>query len=256
VSEEGTPVVEMRDVGLYYWRQTQKRTTLKDAFLNWRWGQRPKLLWALRHLDLTCYEGQTLGIVGPNGAGKSTLCLVLSNILTPDEGEIAVRGKVSTLVTLGSGFNPDLTGRSNIHLYAAFLGIPRREIDRNIEAIIEFSELGDFIDDPMRHYSSGMRARLGFSVATTLNPEILVLDEVFAVGDQRFRIKSQKRIQEMMSRSRLIVIVSHSTPFLREMCTNCLWMENGTVREYGEASVILDAYDRFMGAPRRLLDTE
>lgn len=246
----------MHDVGLFYRRQSMKQTTLKDTFLNWRWGKRPRLFWALRHVDLICHEGQTLGVVGPNGAGKSTLCLVISKILTPDEGEIAVRGKVSTLVTLGSGFNRDLSGRTNIHLYAAFLGISRREIDEKIDEIIEFSELGDFIDDPVRHYSSGMRARLGFSVATTLNPEILVLDEVFAVGDQRFRIKSQKRIEEMMGRSRLIVIVSHSTRFLREICTNCLWMENGTVRQYGEVSAVLDAYDGEMGLPRKLLDPE
>jgi ABC-type polysaccharide/polyol phosphate transport system ATPase subunit len=209
-----------------------------------------KTLWALRGLTATFHEGQTVGIVGRNGAGKSTLCLTLARILTPDEGSATIRGDVSALVTLGSGFNLDLTGRDNIVLYSSFLGIPRDVIQARIPEIIEFSELGDFIDEPIRHYSSGMRARLGFSVASMLEPEILILDEVFAVGDRQFRLKSRKRLEQMMEQSRLIVVVSHSVPFLRGIATHCLWLDKGRVQQFGPADEVLDAYTAATGGSK------
>ena len=239
----------MKGIGIFFRRQSRKRITLKQLLLRRQWGQRTPVLWALRNLDLSLYEGQSVGVVGHNGAGKSTLCLVMSQILMPDEGEVTIRGKVSTLVTLGAGLNRDLSGRANIQLYAAFLGMSRKEIDARIDEIIEFSGLAEFIDDPVRQYSSGMKSRLGFSVAATLEPEILILDEVFSVGDQRFRIKSQRRIEEMIARSRLIVIVSHNTDFLRRLCTHALWLDHGLVRDFGEAGPVLQAYDQAMGAP-------
>jgi ABC-type polysaccharide/polyol phosphate transport system ATPase subunit len=205
------------------------------------------VIWALRGVDLTCQEGEVVGVVGPNGAGKSTLCLVLSRILEPDEGSVRVRGHVSTLLSLGAGFNRELSGRDNILLNAAFLGIGRREIGRRMDAIMSFADLGEFIDQPIRFYSNGMRSRLGFAIATALDPEILVLDEVLAVGDRAFRAKSQARIEEMMQRSRLIVIVSHATSFLRSVCTHCLWLERGQVRQYGTAGPVLDAYEAATG---------
>jgi ABC-type polysaccharide/polyol phosphate transport system ATPase subunit len=159
--EAKLPIVEIRGLGICYRLNRRRPVSWKQALLTGAWGGLPPLLWALRGVDLQCNEGETLGIVGPNGAGKSTLCLVLSQILTPDEGELTIRGRVSTLVSLASGLQKDLTGRDNIYLYASFLGIPRKQIARRIDEIIEFAELGQFIDQPIRFYSSGMRARLG-----------------------------------------------------------------------------------------------
>jgi ABC-type polysaccharide/polyol phosphate transport system ATPase subunit len=246
---QGEPIVRLRDLGVYFHLHRRQKVNLRQAILRRTWISRAQVLWALRHVDLELYEGQVLGIVGHNGAGKSTLCLVLSQILQPDEGEVVVRGKVSQLVSLSTGLNSDLSGRANVRLLAAYLGIPKGEIEAKLEEIIEFSELGEFIDEPMRHYSSGMRARLGFSVATTLEPEILILDEVFSVGDARFRRKSQARIEAMMSRCKLIAIVSHSSDFLRTLCTHCLWLEHGQVTRFGEAAEVLAAYDAAMGKP-------
>ncbi len=205
------------------------------------------LLWALRGVSFSCYQGQALGIVGPNGAGKSTLCLLLAQILTPDEGEVFVRAEVSPLLALGAGFNGDLSGRANIQLCGAFLGIPRKVMNAKINEIIEFSELAEFIDEPLRHYSSGMRARLGFSVAATLDPEILILDEVLSVGDRSFQSKSRRQIEKMMTQSKLIVVVSHSISFLRDICTRCLWLDRGHMVQFGEASDVLDAYEQSTG---------
>ena len=244
----GDPVVDISGLGVYFRLQNRKRMSIRKALLGG--GIRPgtaPVIWALRGVDLTCHEGQVVGVIGPNGAGKSTLCLVLSKILEPDEGKVHVRGEVSTLLSLGAGFNRELSGRENILLNAAFLGIPRKEIGRRMEAITGFADLGEFIDQPIRFYSSGMKSRLGFAIATALDPEILILDEVLSVGDRLFRAKSQARIEEMMARSRLIVIVSHATSFLRKVCTHCLWLEKGHVRQFGPAGPVLDAYEHEMG---------
>ncbi len=246
------PLIELRDLGVYYQLQT-RRVPLKERLLKGRRGEKAPLLWALRHVDLQCHEGEVLGIVGHNGAGKSTLCMALTKILTPDEGHAIVRGRISTVLSLRAGMNKDLSGRANILLFASFLGIPRARIERRMDAIIDFSELGRFIDEPLRTYSTGMRARLAFSVATTLEPDILILDEIVSVGDTSFRDKSRARIRKMMRRSRLIVVVSHSTAFLREICTHCLWMERGTVRMHGLAGEVLDAYDESSGEQRERL---
>ena len=244
-------MIRARDLGIYYRQSSRERLSARSVLLGRGLRSRSREFWALRHVDLECHEGETVGVVGPNGAGKSTLCLALAQILLPDEGEVTVRGRVSTLLTLGAGFNPDLPGRDNILLNAAFLGVPRKVIERKLDEIIEFSELGEFIDQPIRSYSSGMRARLGFSVATALDPEILLLDEVLGVGDRSFRAKSERRIREMMAASRLIVIVSHSTSFLRSLCTRCLWLEKGRPRAFGPAAEVLDAYEASVAPPGR-----
>lgn len=243
----GKPVVELEGLGVYFRLQQRSRMSIRKALLGGGLARKAPVIWALRDVDLTCHEGEVVGVVGPNGAGKSTLCLVLSRILEPDEGRIVVRGQVSTLLSLGAGFNRELSGRDNILLNAAFLGIPRKEIGRRMDEIMDFADLGEFIDQPIRFYSNGMRSRLGFAIATSLDPEILVLDEVLSVGDRAFRAKSQARIESLMARSRLIVIVSHSGAFLRTVCTHCLWLERGRVRGYGPAAEVLDAYEEEMG---------
>ncbi|MHC4220021.1 MAG: ABC transporter ATP-binding protein [Planctomycetota bacterium] len=243
-SAAGRVRIEARDLGVCYRLRGRHPGSVRETLLRWRPRRPAPLLWAVRGANFAAHEGQTLGIIGPNGAGKSTLCLVLARIFTPDEGTVTVQGRVSPLLTLGAGFNRDLSGRANIQLCGAFLGIPRATMEDRIDEIIDFSELGDFIDEPIRHYSGGMRSRLGFSVAAALDPEILILDEVLAVGDRSFRAKSQKRLEEMMAQSKLIVIVSHALDFLREICTHCLWLESGRPVQCGEAGAVLDAYEQ------------
>jgi ABC-type polysaccharide/polyol phosphate transport system ATPase subunit len=250
----GDPVVELRGLGVYFRLQQRSRMSIRKAVLGGGLNRQAPVIWALREVDLVCHEGEVVGVIGPNGAGKSTLCLVLSRILEPDEGSVNIRGHVSTLLSLGAGFNRELSGRENILLNAAFLGIARKEIGRRMDAIVEFADLGEFMDQPIRFYSNGMRSRLGFAIATALDPEILVLDEVLSVGDRAFRAKSQARIEQMMARSRLIVIVSHSTSFLRAVCTRCLWLERGRVRAFGQAGGVLDAYEQEMGGVDPAID--
>jgi len=241
---QGEPVVEVDGLGIYFHLQSRRRVSIKTLLMGGGSASpQRKLLWALRDVSFRAHEGEILGVIGPNGAGKSTLCLALSQILIPDEGSLVVRGKVSTLLSLGAGFNRDLSGRDNVLLNGAYLGMRRREIQGRLDEIVEFSELGDFIDQPVRFYSSGMKARLAFSIAACLEPEILILDEVLSVGDRAFQEKSRRRLHELMDQSRLIVIVSHSSEFIRSICTHALWLERGRVRGYGEAKEILDAYE-------------
>lgn len=242
-------LVELRGVGVFFRLHARGRLSFRQIVRRRRFWRPPPVLWALRGLDLELRAGQSLAIVGHNGAGKSTLCLVLAQILTPDEGSARVRGQVATLFGLGRGFNHELTGRDNIRLYAAFLAIPRAELAERMAEIIAFSELEEFIDEPVGQYSTGMRARLAFSVATSLQPEILILDEVLAVGDPGFQRKSESRIRSLISKSQLIAIVSHQTEFLRETCTHCLWLDHGRARAFGPVGEVLDEYDGEVGPP-------
>jgi ABC-type polysaccharide/polyol phosphate transport system ATPase subunit len=219
---------------------------MRQVLMGQLFRDRAQVFWALRGIDLSCHEGQVLGIVGPNGAGKSTLCLVLAGILTPDEGDAEVRGRVSALLSLGAGFSRDLSGRENIMLSAAFLGIPRSTIEDHFREIVRFAELEEVVDEPVRTYSSGMKARLGFSVAASLQPEVLILDEVLSVGDIAFQNKSRRRIEEMIEASKLIIIVSHDVSLLRGLCTHCLWLQEGSIQEYGDSQPVLEAFERSM----------
>ncbi|MEZ6037795.1 MAG: ABC transporter ATP-binding protein [Planctomycetota bacterium] len=229
--------------------QSRGRGSLLDLLLPGRGQQRRH--WALRDVDFTVCEGESWGIIGHNGAGKSTLCLMLARILTPDEGSAIVRGEVTPLVTLGAAFNPALSGRDNLALYAAYLGISPEVMRERTPEIIAFAELAEFIDEPIRTYSTGMRARLGFAVATSLKPEILILDEVLSVGDRDFRAKSKAKIESLMADSKCILTVSHSVSFLRQICTHCLWLDHGRVKMAGPAREVLDAYEADGGAASR-----
>lgn len=245
-AESSQPLIEVNDVAIWYRLQRRRNLSLKEAMLSRR-DEKAQTHWALRGVTFSCHAGEAIGVVGQNGAGKSTLCLVLSGILTPDSGSIRVRGQVTPLLRLGAGFNRELTGRANIYLYASFLGIPHRTVDRRLEGIIEFSELGKFIDQPLRSYSNGMKSRLSFSVASMLDPQIMILDEVLAAGDQAFRTKSKERMLAMIQQSQLVIIVSHSIFWLRRLCTHCLWLDKGRVRMLGAAADVLDAYALAMG---------
>lgn len=195
---------------------------------------------ALRDVSLEVKEGEILGLVGRNGAGKSTLLRVISGIYRPDRGTAKIAGKLCLLAGLGVGFNVNLSGRENAYLYGSILGHPARLMDELMPSIIEFSELGDFLDQPLRTYSNGMRARLGFSVATAVMPDILLIDEVLGVGDQDFREKSSQRIREMVDNAKTVLVASHNFGLLRDVCTRGVLVEkgrivaDGTLEEVGE----------------------
>lgn len=200
--------------------------------------------WALRDVSFAVEHGETVGIIGPNGAGKSTVLKLISRIIEPTSGEIEVEGRVGGLLELGAGFHPDLTGRENIYLNGSILGMSQKEIKRQIDDIIGFAEVERFIDVPVRHYSSGMLVRLGFSVAVHTRPDILLIDEVLAVGDQDFQSKCLEKIAELRRRGLTILFVSHNLSLVQELCTRCGWLEEGKFRMYDFAEPVISAYLR------------
>lgn len=200
-------------------------------------------LWALRDVSLSVHRGETVGIVGRNGAGKSTLLKVVSRVLKPSRGTVAVNGRISPILELGTGFDYELTGIENVYLNALLLGRTRREIDDKLASIIEFSGLGDFVRAPIRNYSSGMLARLGFSVATAWTPDILILDEVLAVGDVSFIQRCEDKIAEFHAAGTTVLLVSHTAKNILDNCTRALWLDAGRLRRDGDAAAVLDAYE-------------
>ena len=198
--------------------------------------------WALRDVSFTVEHGETVGIIGPNGAGKSTLLKLAARIMEPTSGRITVRGRIGALLELGAGFHPDLTGRENIYLNGSILGLSRAEIRRRLDDIIGFAELERFIDVPVKHYSSGMYVRLGFSVAVHTDPEILLVDEVLAVGDQAFQRKCLERIGELRRQGVTVLFVSHSADMVRSLCTRALWLHEGRLVADGAAEAVVRRY--------------
>ncbi|MCB0397832.1 MAG: ABC transporter ATP-binding protein [Flavobacteriales bacterium] len=193
---------------------------------------RKKEFWALEDISFELRRGECLGLIGHNGAGKSTLLKILNGLISPDKGTVTMNGRVGALIELGTGFNPILTGRENIYNNGAVLGFSRKEIDAKIDEIIDFAEVGDFIDSPVQNYSSGMRVRLGFAVAAQMEPDVLLIDEILAVGDAGFRMKSFAKMQELMSRC-AIVFVTHSMVQITRVCTHAMYLEGGRCKFYG-----------------------
>jgi len=198
---------------------------------------------ALENISFEVYKGECFGIIGRNGAGKSTLLGLIAGVLKPDKGEISVRGKISPLLELGAGFHPELTGRENIILNGILLGMTKREVLNKMDEIIEFSELGEFIDQPLRTYSSGMVARLGFSVVAHLDPDILLVDEILAVGDLNFQRKCMKKIESFRKNSVTIVIVSHSTEQIKRLCDRVMWIDEHKVKAIGKPDEVCRMYE-------------
>ncbi|MDD3192692.1 MAG: ABC transporter ATP-binding protein [Oscillospiraceae bacterium] len=201
-----------------------------------------KDFWALKDVSFQVHPGEVLGIIGRNGAGKSTILKVISGILKPTSGSVEVHGNIVPMLELGSGFDFDLTGRENIYLNGAILGYPRKFLDQKYDEIVAFSELGEFIEMPIRNYSSGMMMRLAFSIATVVNPEILIVDEILAVGDEAFQRKSRQRMLELMSGGTTVLFVSHSLDQIREMCDRVVWLDHGQIKMIGKAQEVCDAY--------------
>jgi lipopolysaccharide transport system ATP-binding protein len=198
--------------------------------------------WALRDVSFQIRPGETVGLVGDNGAGKSTALKLMTRIIEPTSGDIAVKGRLSALLELAAGFHPDLTGRENIYLNGSILGFNKSKVDRIFDEIVAFSELERFIDVPVKHYSSGMYMRLGFSIAVHVEPEILLVDEVLAVGDQAFQLRCLDRISAMQRQGVTIILVSHNLESVRELCDRAIWLEDGVIRGDGEVSYVLDQY--------------
>ena len=222
-------------------------TTLKSElvrFLTGRGGPSapPKYIEALKHVDLSIKRGQSIGIIGANGSGKSTLLKLITGILTPTEGVVTVNGRISALLELGAGFHPDFTGRENITINGIILGMSAKQIRAATPRIIEFAEIGDFIDEPVRIYSSGMFLRLAFAVAVHVEPDILLIDEILAVGDEYFQHKSSAKLQEFRTGGKTIVIVAHSLETLRTWCEELVWIDTGVVRLRGPPDQVIDAY--------------
>ena len=199
--------------------------------------------WALKSVSFEVKKGEVLGIIGHNGAGKSTLLKVISGILKPTTGNVQVNGTVVPMLELGSGFDFDLTGRENVFLNGAILGYSEQFLKEKYEEIVDFSELGQFIDVPLRNYSSGMVMRLAFSIATVVRPDILIVDEILAVGDAAFQEKSKKRMLELMGGGTTVLFVSHSIQQIREMCNKVIWLEHGQVAMAGAAASVCDTYE-------------
>jgi lipopolysaccharide transport system ATP-binding protein len=235
--------IQLSGVSVRYRVPQERIPSLKEYAIRWVKGQiNYSSFWALRNIDLEIQRGEVFGIIGPNGAGKSTLLKVVSRVLRPTEGSLRVRGRISPLLELGAGFDPELTGRENVYLNGAILGYSKQEIDERFDSIVDFAGLRDFINAPIRTYSSGMYARLGFSVATLKRPEILIVDEILGVGDAEFQTKSFERIQQFQGEGTTILLVSHSLDRVKEMCSRAIWLDHGKIVALGSADNVAELY--------------
>jgi ABC-type polysaccharide/polyol phosphate transport system ATPase subunit len=230
------------DLGVRYDLRFTKKTTIRSSFAQMVGRGHAEQFWALRHVDLRVQRGESLAVIGPNGAGKSTLLQVLAGIIRPSEGAVDVLGHVSGLLTLGAGFDKELTGRDNILLGGAFLGLDDTVTRELLPSIIDYAELGEFIDAPLRTYSAGMRARLGFSIATSVDPDILLLDEVLATGDANFRAKSKTRVIEIVSAAKAVVLVTHDMNWVTEYCNRAVLIEKGLMVAEGEPADVVELH--------------
>jgi len=235
------PAVAMRGVSKNFRIYHERNRYIKATLLRGR-RARYEEFWALKDVTFEVAHGATLGFIGSNGSGKTTLLKCLTGIYVPERGDVAVDGNVAALLELGAGFHAELTGRENVFLNGAILGMSKREVERNFDSIVEFAGLERFIDSPVKNYSSGMVVRLGFSIATHVQPEILLIDEILSVGDQEFQRRSAAKIEEFRREGRTIVVVSHSLELVRQLCRDVVWLDRGTVRAIGPADDVIAAY--------------
>jgi ABC-2 type transport system ATP-binding protein len=232
--------IKVSDLGVQYnLKLTRKNTVRHSVTRRIKFEGNDSAFWALRDLSFTVVHGESLGVIGPNGAGKSTLLQVLAGIITPSAGVVEVDGHVSSLLTLGAGFDGDLSGRDNIRLAGAFMGLPHGSVEERLPGMVEFADLGPFIDAPIKTYSSGMKARLGFAIATSVEPDILLLDEVLATGDATFREKSKARVLELVQEAKAIVLVTHDMEWVNEYCNKAMLLEHGHIVAVGRPADVV-----------------
>jgi ABC-2 type transport system ATP-binding protein len=203
---------------------------------------------ALQNVSFKIYSGERVGIIGQNGAGKSTLLKIISGVIKPSEGKVSVNGDIAPLLELGAGFDPELSGTENIFLNGAILGKTKKYLDSKHEEIVEYADIGGFIHTPVKNYSSGMRARLGFSIATQVEPDILIVDEILGVGDEQFRRKSSDKMMEMMNSGKTIILVSHSLGQIKRLTDKVIWLHKGEIKEIGETKTVCSKYEAFMNS--------
>jgi len=235
-------VIEFDKVSRQFVRR-QNAATIQERFVGLIRGMPPaEAFWAVRDVSFAVEEGQSIGLVGHNGAGKSTILKLMTRVLEPTSGRVSTQGRIAALLELGSGFHPELSGRENVFLYGSLMGFSRKEMIRKLPEIIEFSEIGPFLDTEVKHYSSGMYTRLAFAVATAVDPDILITDEVLAVGDEAFQRKCIDRIYGFRRAGKTIVFVSHALDVVRSLCDVAVWLDHGEMKAYGPASEVVDAY--------------
>lgn len=236
-------IIEVNDVSMRFRLTDDKILSLKEFVTRKLRGKiTVNEFWALKNISFDVYQGEVVGIIGRNGAGKSTILKIISGILKPTKGNVSCSGNIVPMLELGSGFDADLTGRENIFLNGAILGYSEKFLQSKCDEIILFSELGQFIDVPIRNYSSGMLARLAFSIAAVVTPQILIVDEILSVGDSDFQTKSRKRMLEMMSGGTTVLFVSHNIDQIREMCDRVVWLDHGELKMIDDAEAACAAY--------------
>ena len=233
--------IEVRNMSKRFKVDYDKAHTLKDKLLFWKTSH-VEIHEVLKNINMDIKKGETVALIGTNGSGKSTLLKLMTKIIFPNEGTIETNGKLTSLLELGAGFHQDFTGRENIYFNASIFGLTRKEIDARIQDIIDFSELGEFIDHPVRTYSSGMYMRLAFSVAINVDAEILLIDEILAVGDQHFQDKCYRKLKELKDSDKTIVIVTHSLDVVKDLCDRVVWIYKGELRLDGDPIYVIDEY--------------
>ena len=239
---DGRVVIGVEDLGVRYSLRLTKKSTIRDSVVRRVRRKGETAFWALRNVSFNVLQGESLGVIGPNGAGKSTLLQVLAGIITPSEGAVEVDGHVSSLLTLGVGFDQDLSGVDNIRLGGAFMGLDHALVEERLPSIVEYADLGQFIDAPIETYSAGMRARLGFAIATSIEPDILLLDEVLATGDAVFREKSKRRVLELVKQAKAIVLVTHDMSWVTEYCNRAILIEQGRIVLEGPPAEVVELH--------------
>jgi ABC-type polysaccharide/polyol phosphate transport system ATPase subunit len=242
--------IRAENVGVRYNLRLTRKATLRQTMLRRVRRTGDHWFWALRDVGFTVRHGESLGVIGPNGAGKSTLLQVLAGIITPSEGDVEVDGHISSLLTLGVGFDQDLSGTDNIRLAGAFMGIDHKVVEEKLPGIVDYADLGEFIDAPIKTYSSGMRARLGFAIATSVEPDILLLDEVLSTGDAAFRAKSKERVGELVREAKAIVLVTHDMNWVTEYCNRAMLIEHGRIFMMGSPEDVVRLHTERSAARR------
>jgi ABC-2 type transport system ATP-binding protein len=236
------PIISVSDVGIEFYRGRRRKRSAREFLIKGRTGTPRATFWPFRHVSFDIYEGDAVGVVGRNGAGKSTLLTMLAGTLVPDEGTVAVRAGVAPLIALTGGFIGDLTARENIQLVSGLHGMTKREIAEAFDEIVDFAEIGDFLDTPFKHFSSGMKVRLAFSVVVRLREPILLVDEVLAVGDRAFRRKCMQRIDKMLREGTTLFLVSHGEANLKRFCTRGLYLKDGALAADGPIDDVIEQY--------------